>query len=288
MICRTEPGPFTDKQIALLKTFADQAVIAIENVRLFKELQARTAELTRSVGELTGAGRGRAGGQLDARPRDRAVDDRLARHPARRHGRRRRSTSTTRRAEEFHLHAADRLPDELVEALRATPIRKGEGALGRLAVTRRAGPDPRHRRRAAATRAASARCCMRLGLPGAARGAAAARGPVLGGARRQPEARRRVRAGGRSSCSRPSPTSRPSPSRTRGSSARSRTRAAQLEAASQHKSEFLANMSHELRTPLNAIIGFSEVLAERMFGELNDKQDEYLRTSSSRAGTCCR
>ena len=51
----------------------------------------------------------------------------------------------------------------------------------------------------------------------------------------------------------------------------------QLEVASQHKSEFLANMSHELRTPLNAIIGFSEVLTERMFGELNEKQDEYLR-----------
>jgi hypothetical protein len=51
----------------------------------------------------------------------------------------------------------------------------------------------------------------------------------------------------------------------------------QLEVASQHKSEFLANMSHELRTPLNAIIGFSEVLSERMFGELNDKQDEYLK-----------
>ncbi len=51
----------------------------------------------------------------------------------------------------------------------------------------------------------------------------------------------------------------------------------QLEIANQHKSEFLANMSHELRTPLNAIIGFSEVLLERMFGELNDKQDEYLK-----------
>jgi signal transduction histidine kinase/DNA-binding response OmpR family regulator len=50
-----------------------------------------------------------------------------------------------------------------------------------------------------------------------------------------------------------------------------------LEVASQHKSEFLANMSHELRTPLNAIIGFSEVLIERMFGDLNERQDEYLR-----------
>jgi len=50
----------------------------------------------------------------------------------------------------------------------------------------------------------------------------------------------------------------------------------QLAEVSRHKSEFLANMSHELRTPLNAIIGFSEVLVEKMFGELNDRQEEYL------------
>ena len=50
----------------------------------------------------------------------------------------------------------------------------------------------------------------------------------------------------------------------------------ELELANKHKSEFLANMSHELRTPLNAIIGFSEVLSEKMFGEVNDKQLEYL------------
>ncbi len=51
----------------------------------------------------------------------------------------------------------------------------------------------------------------------------------------------------------------------------------QLEIANQHKSDFLANMSHELRTPLNAIIGFSEVLVEKMFGEVNDKQLDYLQ-----------
>jgi signal transduction histidine kinase len=54
-----------------------------------------------------------------------------------------------------------------------------------------------------------------------------------------------------------------------------------LEIASRHKSEFLANMSHELRTPLNAVIGFSEVLGERMFGDLNAKQLEYVQDIQS-------
>jgi signal transduction histidine kinase/ActR/RegA family two-component response regulator len=55
------------------------------------------------------------------------------------------------------------------------------------------------------------------------------------------------------------------------------TQSRELEIASNHKSEFLASMSHELRTPLNAVIGFSEVLLERMFGDINERQEEYLR-----------
>src|SRR5437899_4916909 len=56
LVARAEPGPFSDNEIELLKTFADQAVIAVENVRLFKEVQARTRELTQSVEKLTALG----------------------------------------------------------------------------------------------------------------------------------------------------------------------------------------------------------------------------------------
>ena len=145
---RAEPGPFPDKQIALLQTFADQAVIAIENVRLFKELEARTTELTRSVGELKALGEV---GQAVSSTLDLETvlsHDRLARHAARRHGRRRRSTSTTKRARSSTCTRPTGCPTSWSTALRATPIRKGEGALGRLAVTGEPVADPRHHGRA--------------------------------------------------------------------------------------------------------------------------------------------
>src|SRR5207247_9740479 len=74
-----------------------------------------------------------------------------------------------------------------------------------------------------------------------------------------------------------SPTKSAMPLKNAGQLQKIEEKSRQLEVANRHKSEFLASMSHELRTPLNAVIGFSEVLLERMFGQINDKQDEYLQ-----------
>ena len=79
------------------------------------------------------------------------------------------------------------------------------------------------------------------------------------------------------SCCRRSPASPRSPSSTRRLFRDLEQKTAELQVVSRHKSEFLASMSHELRTPLNAVIGFSEVLLDQMFGELNERQLEYLR-----------
>jgi GAF domain-containing protein/DNA-binding response OmpR family regulator/anti-sigma regulatory factor (Ser/Thr protein kinase) len=132
-IRRTEVRPFTVKQIELLKTFADQAVIAIENVRLFKELQARTAELTRSVEELKALGEvGQAvSSTLDlptvlATIVSRAVGLSGAAGGA--------IYEYDAAGEEFSLRATDGLPGEYVEI--GQRGRRGEGATGRLAITR--------------------------------------------------------------------------------------------------------------------------------------------------------
>ena len=110
-------------------------MIAIENVRLFKELEARTAELTRSVGELKALGEvGQAvSSTLDLGTVLRTIVSRANQLAGMDGGA---IYEYDEAREEFHLHATDNLPDELVEALRAAPIPRGEGALGLLAVTR--------------------------------------------------------------------------------------------------------------------------------------------------------
>jgi GAF domain-containing protein len=133
VIRRTEVRPFSDKQIALLKTFADQAVIAIENVRLFKELDERTNELTRSVGELRALGE--VGQAVSSTLDLETVLTSIVSHAVQLSG-----TDCgviyefDETTEEFNLRASHRMETEVVEMLRVAPIHLGEGATGNISV----------------------------------------------------------------------------------------------------------------------------------------------------------
>ena len=112
--------PFTPAQIKLLKTFADQAVIAIENVRLFKELEARTRELAQSVGELRALGE--VGQTVSSTLDLQTVLSTIVRYAVQLS----RSDAGVvyeydEAAEEFHLRASHLMEADVVEALQATP-----------------------------------------------------------------------------------------------------------------------------------------------------------------------
>ena len=144
---RTEVRPFSDKQIALLKTFADQAVIAIENVRLFKELQERTNELTRSVGELKALGE--VGQAVSSTLDLETVLTRIVSHAVQLSGTDGGAIYEYDEAfEEFHLRATDHMEEELITALRNNPPRLGDGVVGRAAVSREPVRGPQYLRRA--------------------------------------------------------------------------------------------------------------------------------------------
>jgi len=274
MVARAEPGPFFDSEIELLKTFADQAVIAIENVRLFTELEARTGELTQSVDKLTALGEvGRAvSSTLDLETVLTTIVLRAVQLSGLDGGV---VFEYDEGSEEFVQRVATETGGALAEARRTTRIRKGEGVLGRTAITLEPVQVPD------------------ITAPGAYEGRL--RETLVESGIRAILAVPMVRENRLIGClgvTRNRPGEFPPETMellrtfaTQSTLAIQNARlfheiedkSRQLEAASRHKSEFLANMSHELRTPLNAIIGFSEVLTERMFGELNEKQDEYLK-----------
>jgi len=274
-VTRRAPGPFPDSEIALLRTFADQAVIAIENVRLFNELQARTGELTRSVGELTALGEvSRAlSSTLDLETVLTTIVGRAVELSSTSGGVIYEHDEATG---EFRLRASHQIEAELVELLRGAPFRLGEGVTGRAAVLRTPLQvvDLLTEREFAVARISP--IAEGLGYRSVLAVPLLLEDRVMGGLtvwRKQPgdfapEVVRLLQTFASQSS-----LALQNARLFRELADKSR----QLEAASQHKSEFLANMSHELRTPLNAVIGFSEVLADRMFGELNEKQEEYLK-----------
>ena len=132
---RREVQPFSDKQIALVQTFADQAVIAMENVRLFQELESRTRELARSVGELKALGEvGQAvSSTLDLQTVLSTIVGRAVQLSGTDCGIIYEYDEPT---QEFHLRASYQMEQELVDAYQATPLRLGQGATGRAAETR--------------------------------------------------------------------------------------------------------------------------------------------------------
>ena len=273
-VTRRAAGGFTEDEIALLKTFADQAVIAIENARLLTELQARTQELSRSVDELRALGEvGQAiSSTLDLETVLTTIVSRAVQLSGLDGGV---VFEYDEGTEEFVQRAATDPGGALAEARRAARIRKGEGVLGRTAITLEPIQVPD------------------ITVPAAYEGRL--REILVESGIRAILAVPMVREGRLIGClavTRNQPGDFPAETiellrtfATQSALAIQNARlfheiadkSRQLEAASRHKSEFLANMSHELRTPLNAVIGFSEVLLQRMFGELNAKQDEYLK-----------
>jgi len=273
LVSRRIVQPFTDTQIELVETFADQAVIAIENVRLFTELETRTAALSRSVDQLTALGEvGRAvSSTLDLEMVLTTIVSRAVELSGLDGGV---VFEYDEDAEEFVQRVATETGGALAEARRTTRIQKGEGALGQTAITLEPVQVPD------------------ITVPGAYE--SRLRENLIESGIRAILAVPMVREGQLIGClavTRNQPGDFPAETidllrtfATQSALAIQNARlfheiadkSRQLEAASQHKSEFLANMSHELRTPLNAIIGFSEVLAEKMFGDVNDKQAEYL------------
>ncbi len=274
MVARAEPGPFSDSEIELLKTFADQAVIAVENVRLFKELEARTAELTRSVEKLTALGE--VSHALSSTLNVEAVLNTIVSRASQLAGAAGCSIyEYDAVAEQFELRATHHYEAAFVEALRAAPLRRGDGLMGRAAEMREPVQIP-DITQPGAYQSSVRDTLIRFGYR------ALLSVPLL----------REDQIIGSLSFNRKAPGEFPpevvdvlKTFATQSGLAIQNARlfhevadkSRQLEAASRHKSEFLANMSHELRTPLNAVIGFSEVLLQRMFGALNEKQDEYLK-----------
>ena len=259
---RGSAGPFSEKDIALLRTFADQAVIAIQNARLFNEtkdaleqqtatsevlktisrttfdLQPVLATLIESASRLCKADKGfvylREGGayqmKVSYRVEPGSIDTRpLAAEPGTLVGR----TALTREI----VHIEDALND---------PSYTWKEAQGRLGYRTMLGVP-----------------MLREGEPIGV--VAMWRDDV------RPFSQRDIRVV--TTFADQAVIALENVRLLSEIQAKSR----ELETANKHKSEFLANMSHELRTPLNAIIGFSEVLSEQMFGEVNPKQLEYLQ-----------
>jgi signal transduction histidine kinase/ActR/RegA family two-component response regulator len=269
---RSEVDPFSERAIELVTTFAAQAAIAIRNVDLVRALQSRTTELADKVEQLEAL---REIGQAVSSSLD--LDEVLTKIVT--HSVQLTDTDGGSLLEydaalrEFHILAAYGTSPDLLEALQRTRITLDGTMVGR--VCREGQPrsvadlevaplDP-HLERLLAAGWRSVLAVPMLQEEEIV-GALVVRRRTTGDFSKEIAELLQTFA---------------SQSALAIVNARLfrelERKSGELQVASRHKSEFLASMSHELRTPLNAVIGFSEVLLQRMFGDINDRQEDYLR-----------
>ena len=269
---RNEVSPFDEREMAIVTAFAGQAAMAVNGVQLVQQLEARGAELARKVEELEALREvGEAvGSSLDV---DQVLST-IAMHAVQLSGTDGGSIMEYSEPERrFMVRSVYQTDPEVVDRLRSIRIDLDESLVGRAAVERRpmavsdldaVDLDPH----------------LRILHDAGWRSLAAV--PML----RDDQIVgslivRRWRTGGFTSDTLDLLETFAGQSALALVNAQLfrdlKEQSAELETASRHKSEFLASMSHELRTPLNAVLGFSEVLLERMFGDINERQEEYLQ-----------
>src|SRR5262245_12057778 len=264
VIYRLEVRPFTNKQISLVETFADQAAIAISNVGLFEEVQARNRDLT-ALGEV-----GRAvSSTLDLKVVLKTIVDRAVELSGTDAGSIYYYWADTER---FELGEAVGLDEDIITRLRKLDIAAKDSGLGE-AISLRMPLliADMTKRKSNPLRAAAIQAGFRAALIVPLLGSEGPLGALVL-QRRQPGEFPETVVSLMQSFADQSAIALENARLFEEIALKSR----ELEIASQHKSQFVANMSHELRTPLAAILGFAELIQEGFYGPLPDKSMDAL------------